>query len=499
MKILAAEDDPMSRRLLEATLVRWGYEVVTAADGAEAWNHLQQDDAPQLAILDWMMPLMDGVDVCRHVRNLPEARLVYIILLTTKDLREDIVAGLEAGANDYVKKPFNRDELRARVRVGVRMVELQTRLAEQARELEAEQQRTRSFHELMMARARFDAAVEAMSDGILVADGDHHITTANRAACRLLNIPPDEWQGLPLDSVLEPFSLSIPLDELMHPKERTVALEITRPDTRPPLYLDARSTRVLGPSGELESVVLTVRDVTAQRHVQNVRSDFFTMVSHKLRTPLSILSGYLSLCAQMPPDKIDQMNHILAVCDKQTQLLADLVERLLEFKSLSMQELEAEAQRTAVEPAINSSFEEIRKRYPQRQLELTRQLDKGAEWADVSAAHLTFILDKLLDNAVKFNKNEPVQAKIRVDWQEPGLLRFFVSDNGPGIPHEFHDRIWEGFVQVEDLVTGQVPGLGVGLFMVREVVEAYKGEARVEASHIGEGTTILFTLPSTRL
>ena len=136
MKILIAEDDPVSRRLLEATLGKFGYEVVLATDGAEAWAVLQSEDSPSLAILDWMMPEMDGVEICRRVRSLPTATPPYLMLLTAKSEKTDVVAGLDAGANDYLTKPFDRSELRARIQVGAHVLELQKALAERVRELE---------------------------------------------------------------------------------------------------------------------------------------------------------------------------------------------------------------------------------------------------------------------------------------------------------------------------------------------------------------------------
>ena len=136
MKIVIAEDNDVVRAILEASLTSWGHEGVVCTDGTQAWQALHAKDAPRLAILDWMMPGMDGTEICRKLRQSPETESVYIILLTGRDQRADIVAGLEAGANDYVTKPFDHDELRARVRVGVRMVELQKLLADRVRDLE---------------------------------------------------------------------------------------------------------------------------------------------------------------------------------------------------------------------------------------------------------------------------------------------------------------------------------------------------------------------------
>lgn len=137
MRILIAEDEPMSRRLLENVLIKWGYDVVVTSDGSQAWEVLQQENAPLLAILDWMMPGLNGPQICRMARHLPQALSTHIILLTAKGEKNDIVTGLAAGANDYVTKPFDSEELRARVQVGARMVELQLSLEEHVRELQA--------------------------------------------------------------------------------------------------------------------------------------------------------------------------------------------------------------------------------------------------------------------------------------------------------------------------------------------------------------------------
>ncbi len=124
MRVLIAEDERITRRVLESTLTRWGYEVSAVCDGDEAWEALQKPDAPNLVVLDWMMPGPDGPTLCRWFRAEPRKQFTYIILLTAREGHEDVVAGLESGADDYVTKPFDRDELRARLDVGRRIVEL---------------------------------------------------------------------------------------------------------------------------------------------------------------------------------------------------------------------------------------------------------------------------------------------------------------------------------------------------------------------------------------
>jgi len=140
VRILVAEDDTITRKILESTLGQLGLDIITAPDGTTAWRILQElkgKDAPQLALLDWMMPGIDGVEICRKLRATPGFELMYIILLTMRSGKEDLAAALLAGANDYITKPFHPVELEARVRVGERMVKLQTSLAERVIELEA--------------------------------------------------------------------------------------------------------------------------------------------------------------------------------------------------------------------------------------------------------------------------------------------------------------------------------------------------------------------------
>jgi DNA-binding response OmpR family regulator len=136
MRILIAEDDPTSRRLLEATLARDGYDVVSASDGDEAWTRLHARDAPRLAILDWMMPGTDGIEICRRLRSEARTSYVYVLLVTTKTKTEDIIHGLDAGADDYLTKPYDPQELRCRVQSGVRLLRLEEALAEKVHELE---------------------------------------------------------------------------------------------------------------------------------------------------------------------------------------------------------------------------------------------------------------------------------------------------------------------------------------------------------------------------
>jgi sigma-B regulation protein RsbU (phosphoserine phosphatase) len=136
MRALIADDDRIATEILSTALKRLNIEVAVANDGGAAWELLAAGGGPSLAIIDWMMPTIDGLELCRRIRQTAAHAHMYVILLTGRDDRKDVVAGLDAGADDYIVKPFDPDELRARVQVGIRVLTLQERLADRVAELQ---------------------------------------------------------------------------------------------------------------------------------------------------------------------------------------------------------------------------------------------------------------------------------------------------------------------------------------------------------------------------
>jgi two-component system cell cycle response regulator len=168
MRVLVAEDDAVIRRLLESFLTRWGYDVISAVDGGRAWEILQAEGAPRIAVLDWMMPMMDGVDICRAVRGREAAGYTYILLLTSRDDHKDVLEGLDSGADDYLTKPFHPDELRARIRAGKRILDLQNRLL--------------AARDDLQFRADHDALTELWNRGAILDRLDQELARAKREA-----------------------------------------------------------------------------------------------------------------------------------------------------------------------------------------------------------------------------------------------------------------------------------------------------------------------------
>ena len=180
VKILIADDSIVSRHLLEATLRKWGYEVTVACDGAEALQILEREDAPALIILDWMMPGMTGLEVCQTIRARGTEPYIYILLLTSKSQKEDLIEGMDAGADDYITKPFDQNELQVRLRAGTRLVDLQAQLLK-AREALREQATRDSLTRLWNRSSILEALTRELARseressplGVVIVDLDH--------------------------------------------------------------------------------------------------------------------------------------------------------------------------------------------------------------------------------------------------------------------------------------------------------------------------------------
>ena len=166
MKILLADDEPIARTMLEHWLTGWGYEVVTVRDGEAALNALAADPTLRLAIIDWVMPKVDGIEVCRHVRSGPAEPYVYVVLLTAKDDKSDIIQGLDAGADDYLVKPCNPLELKVRLRAGKRVIELQEQLV--------------AARETLRFEAMHDSLTQLMNRGATLEQLERELVRASR-------------------------------------------------------------------------------------------------------------------------------------------------------------------------------------------------------------------------------------------------------------------------------------------------------------------------------
>ncbi len=476
IETLLVEDNPGDARLLEETLKEVGspsFHLTWAKSLGEALELLGQRRF-DVVLLDLTLPDSHGLDTFRALhQRWPDSPTVVLTGLADERLA---VEAVQAGSQDYLVKGQVTAELLVRsIRYAV------------------ERQRANHYLALMTEQKRFETAVSQMSDGIVVTDEALRITTTNRAARLLLDLS-EEAPPRTLFEALAPFELSVSPPVLRTSHERVTSFEVARKQTSPPLYLDARLTRLFDLRDNLVSAVLTLRDVTVERRERQAQLDFFNLVSHKLRTPLTVLSGYLDILRAVPDERWGEaMRRVAQTCRREVDRLSDTVQRMLDFKRLQATPVSDGGGWCHLPPLLTEATERLRAeahRPVQVSLEIAPELPPVAFSEDRSA----FVIGHLLDNAVKFNQGDRPEVAVTAERDGPDTVDLRITDNGPGIPHEFLDRVFEGFVQIEEVHTGDVPGLGVGLRLARELVQAGGGRM-VISSRLGHGTTVKLTLP----
>ena len=473
-KVLIVDDYPANVKLLERNLQAAGYETVVAMDGQEALDKVQAEK-PDLILLDIMLPKVDGFEVCRRLRADEAPAVIPIIMITALKDTEDRIRGLEAGADDFIPKPFDRGELLARVKSLLQIKYYRSMLAE---------------------REKFHAVIQDLSHGIIITDGQWRVETASRRAADLLGWPDEDLTGRPLDELLAPFQVEPSPEALRQSMVRSVTVELTQEDRRPPRYLAGRYTRIEGSHGELHNAALVFRDISEMRQKEKLKRDFLSLISHKLKTPLTIAGGYLSLIDQgkygeLPPAVADSIRISLA----KIRELGDLIEKVLSYAGLTATELERAGQLVPVGELIGRTRERIEQRYPGRAVTWVVDVPADLPRARAPEELLSIVVDNLLDNAVKFADKSEVRVEVGAREIEDRQLQVTVRDNGPGIPSEEREVAFSDFSQLEDTFTGNVAGMGLGLSTARRLVESWGGRIVVEPAP-GEGSTFLFTAPS---
>ena len=309
--ILVVDDQFQNIELLEAYLVPQGYEIVKAANGEEALAKVVLD-LPDLILLDVMMPKMSGIEVLEKLRADEKTKAIPVIMVTVLKETEDKVKALEAGCDDFISKPFDKVELLARVKSILKISYYLKQLDE---------------------KEKFKVVVDKISDGIAICRQDYTIKDSNAAFLKYLNITDPENVNL-VEMLFTHYSVSINKEALMDLVIAHKTFDIVRQksETAKALYLEANMDLIKNPVGELLSIVFILRDVTATRNEEFLKQDTLTLLSHKLRTPLGVINGNVSLLRDGLHGSLnEEQRKVIDSVSKQSSLLISIVEELLGF------------------------------------------------------------------------------------------------------------------------------------------------------------------------
>ena len=309
--ILVVDDQIQNIELLEAYLVGQGYEIIRAASGEEALEKLSGNQI-DLILLDIMMPKMSGLELLEKLRADEKTRLIPVVMVTVLKETEDKVKALEAGCDDFITKPVDKIELLARVKSILKISYYLRQLDE---------------------KEKFKAVVDKISDGIAICSPDYLIKDSNAAILKYLNITDSANVNL-VDALFNNYSVSINKEALMDltVAHKTFDIVGEKTETTEALYLEANLDLIKNSAGELLSVVFILRDVTASRTEELLKQDTLTLISHKLRTPLGVISGKIALFQDGLYGALnEEQKEAIGAISKQSSLLVSMVEELLGF------------------------------------------------------------------------------------------------------------------------------------------------------------------------
>lgn len=473
--ILIVDDEEVGREALEGVLFSQGYSLIFAQNGNEALDRAHEF-MPDMILLDVMMPNMDGFEVCRRMRSDPILAEIPILLVTALDDRVSRIKGIEAGADDFISKPFDRIELRARVRTVTRL---------------------NRYRRLLLERARFVWVTEQAREGYIILNAKDQIKYANPAAKMLLNLPPDENTPLVFLDFIKKQFVCEPEESWSHWQD-TQQLEsvfyLIHPETEfnRPIWLQVEMLSL--PVGSETNRLLRISEVTEKLALYQEVWNFHNTIVHKLRTPLSSMVMAAELFRQQVagkvPEETRELTDLVLLGAKRIQSEIEDVLTYLNMPGMaktgtrfSMARAEELVSRICGELGIEKFAFSADKAIPEN---FSLRLSNRA---------VEVILWEVLENAKKFHPNSNPTVELRVSRAGSSAVRISVRDDGVSLPPEQIRQAWMPYYQGEKEFTGEVEGMGLGLSTVAKLVWEVGGKCRLANREDRPGVIVDLVIP----
>lgn len=476
-KILIVDDTPAAMEVLEDLLAPQGYELFFAQNGVSAIT-TALEHTPDLILLDVMMPDVDGYEVCRQIRANPKTAAIPVFIITALHDKASRLKGIEAGADDFLTKPINTQELRLRVKTITRL---------------------NRYRRMVAERSKFEYVINHASTGHLIINRQNRILFANPQAQRFLNRKIND--DMLADEVFDFFAIALETLRMEPefawknwPEEAPEKMTryLVRPETK---WVQGQWLKVEVFSYEAENEInwlVNLEDVTQQiADVRDMRS-FSKIVNHKLRTPLIGLYSGLEILNKWQ-EKLDaeQINELIDIAQQSIKRLTDQIEDILNYTHVQIlthgnerfypEQLPQLVERIASNMGIDTIY-------------ILQPTVISTEPMRVSEELFEIVLSELLDNAQKFHpKNKPV-VEVAIIYEDEYLV-ITVSDNGRYLPLEELDKVWNPYYQVEKSFTGEVPGMGLGLATVASLIWQANGHCRIYNRTDQAGLSVELKIP----
>ncbi len=487
LQILVIDDERDIRDGCERILSRKGYQVTKAANGEEGLVLLEKNHYT-IVLLDLKMPGMDGLEVLPLIRRMHPETLVIII--TGFATIETAIEAMKSGAYDFIPKPFKPDQLRI---VIDRAVE-RKRLADEAKRLE--QERLRTLQDLDMEKSRTRTIIHALPDGVIVSTPDAHVALMNPAFIRMLALPGEPKPGEPIEHYVTDKNFcelvaSASLGDLPEGKENLTY----NFDLEERQFFMAHSTPVLSDTGDCLGAVTVLIDITELKMLDRLKSEFVSQVSHELRSPLSTIHEQLAVVLNdLVKDAPAEQQHILSRAKEKTQGLIALIGDLLDLSRIEAGLVMKEPVSVDVSHLLNGVVDFLRSKAKGKNQALTLTLpETGLPPVPTDPQAVESIVGNLITNAIHYS-GEGSLIEVIGDVDTAGFVRISIKDNGFGIEERHLEKIFDKFYRVKNEKTRFITGTGLGLRIVKEIIDSMGGKIAVE-SKFGEGSTFTVHLP----
>ena len=494
VSILVVDDEADNFDVIDSLLVDQDYQLHYASSGESAIACLDLFQ-PDLILLDVMMPVMDGIEVCRRIKALAEWSFVPIVMVTALNTKEDLAKCLDAGANDFISKPLNSLEFRARVRSMLRIQD--------------------QHYKLERAYALIHAQLEASLEGVIAADEEGKLVAYNQKMCDIWGTAPvtinPSNEKLPLLPLLEeanfPQAITEVLENTYDSPDQITCGEIVHND----LIYEYFSSSVRSSSGKFLGFVWRFRDISDRKQYEatlkeskeiaesalKVKSDFLAMMSHEIRTPINGVIGMTELLSTTTLDR-EQSKFVQSI-QTSGEILLKVINDILDFSKLESQKLLLENLSVDLHGMIADTCSLLRNQAKAKGIEINCQIDeKTPSYILGDPIRLRQILLNLANNAVKFTNVGAVNLSVspQLDQDNKLSLLFEVKDSGIGLLPEQIEKLFQPFTQASITTARNYGGTGLGLVICQKLVQMMGGRIWAESTY-NQGSTFSFIIPVT--
>ena len=486
IRVLIVDDEKDIRDASERILTKMGFEVVKASRGDEAIQILPEKQV-SIVLLDLKMPGLDGIEVLKQIQAMDKD--ILVIVITGYATVETAIEAMKLGAYDFIPKPFEPDHLR----IIVNRAQEKLRLAWEAERLE--QERRKTLADLDTEKSRVRTIIESLPNGVVVTNTQGQVVFMNPAFRWLLDLDPECTSGNQIDAYLSEDGLCKLIMEISQGKhvdyDDIPTYEFAVSDQR---YLMARGQPVLGERKECLGAVVNLEDITTLKTLDRLKSEFVAKVSHELRSPLSTIHEQLAVfLGDMVGERSTQELHLLSRAKEKTLGLIALIGDLLDLSRIEAGAVCEEPRPVRLDELLESIVDFLRSKATARNQSITHELPQAA-LPSITADPLALesIFGNLITNAINYTQEG---GQIRVEVDLSGIhVHVKIKDNGFGIAEKHLEKIFERFYRVKDDKTRYITGTGLGLPIVKGLLDSLGAFIDVESSS-GEGTTFTVLLP----